>query len=222
MEAITSAYCENRNTALLVGSVKTNLGHSEPASGMASIAKTLITFENRLIPASLHLEKANPNIPALVSGVIRPVTENTEFTDSIVAIDSFGFGGANAHILLRPNTNEPNVDNNRIVAEIPRIIPLFGRTVEAVNHLADFIENNDDKITRDFLSLLNDVKDTSGMNYRSFIMTKSGLNNESSRNFVESSIVEQNPTSRPLWFLFSGNLNGNYNSNYFKYENIFN
>ena len=103
MSAIANAYCLNRKSPLMVGSVKTNVGHSEPASALTSIAKVLIAFENHCIPASLHFNNINEKIDALVSGLIKPVTQNTEFCDSIVGINSFGFGGANVHILLKPN-----------------------------------------------------------------------------------------------------------------------
>ena len=84
MEAIARAYCSDRDRErpLLVGSVKTNLGHSEPASALTSIAKVLIAFENNSIPASIHFNKPNPNILSLSRGLIQPVIENTLFNDN--------------------------------------------------------------------------------------------------------------------------------------------
>ena len=96
MEAISRAYCEDRpkERPLLVGSVKTNLGHSEPASALTSIAKVLVAFENNSIPASINFERPNPN-NIFDFSLVRPVTDNILLIDnSIIGINSFGYGGS--------------------------------------------------------------------------------------------------------------------------------
>ena len=173
IEAIARAYCEDRDRErpLLVGSVKTNLGHSEPASALTSIAKVLIAFENNTIPANIHYNKPNPNIPQLISGQIKPLTENIAFDgNTIIAINSFGFGGANVHILLRPNTRPISEDDFNIVDKIPRIVLFSGRTEDAVNYCIESIAKRIDKINRGMLGLMNNVKDTPGMSYRNFAL----------------------------------------------------
>ncbi|CAG2110620.1 unnamed protein product, partial [Medioppia subpectinata] len=72
MNAIYKVYAKKRSDPLIVGSVRTNLGHSEASSGMCSLAKVLIAFENQMIPASLHLKQPNPNIKPLIDGSILP------------------------------------------------------------------------------------------------------------------------------------------------------
>ena len=176
--------------------LKTNVGHSETASALTSIAKVLITFENHCIPASLHFNNINEKIDALVSGLIKPVTQNTEFCDSIVGINSFGFGGANVHILLKPNYKEVG-KNSKIVGNTTRLIPLFGRTVESVKYLMEFIRQNPNKITEDFLQMIYNIKDTNGFDYRTFVIK----NNEYSE--TEHSI-ERISDKLPLWFVFPG------------------
>jgi len=66
--AIADVFCKDRNTPLLVGSVKSNMGHSEPASGLCSVAKVLIAMESGVIPPNLHYQDPNPDIPALSDG----------------------------------------------------------------------------------------------------------------------------------------------------------
>jgi hypothetical protein len=68
VNAIADVFCKDRNTALLVGSVKSNMGHSEPASGLCSVAKVLIAMESSVIPPNLHYKDPNPDIPALSDG----------------------------------------------------------------------------------------------------------------------------------------------------------
>lgn len=69
-ETVSSLQLEKifRNSALLIGSVKSNMGHAEPASGLCSIAKVLITMERGFIPPNLHYNEPNPYIPGLVDG----------------------------------------------------------------------------------------------------------------------------------------------------------
>ena len=69
--AIADVFCKDRNTPLLVGSVKSNMGHSEPASGLCSVAKVLIAMESGVIPPNLHYQDPNPDIPALSDGSLQ-------------------------------------------------------------------------------------------------------------------------------------------------------
>ncbi|CAG0900288.1 unnamed protein product [Cyprideis torosa] len=68
LNAIADVFCKGRNTPLLIGSVKSNVGHAEPASGMCQVVKTLLAMESGVIPGNLHFKNANPNIPALSDG----------------------------------------------------------------------------------------------------------------------------------------------------------
>ncbi|MER5753620.1 SDR family NAD(P)-dependent oxidoreductase [Streptomyces sp. NPDC002088] len=104
-EAIGRALGQRRSSGLLpIGSVKTNLGHLEPASGMAGLLKAILVLRHRLAPASLHALPLNPAIdfdglglaPA-VAPVRLPGAER-----AAVGVNSFGFGGANAHAILTP------------------------------------------------------------------------------------------------------------------------
>jgi fatty acid synthase len=68
MNSITDVFCKTRPGTLLVGSVKSNMGHSEPASGLCSLAKLVIAMERGSIPANLHFKEPNTDIPGLVDG----------------------------------------------------------------------------------------------------------------------------------------------------------
>ncbi len=103
--ALAEALCEDRSeeSPLLIGSVKTNLGHLETAAGVAGLVKALLVLKHGRIPASLHFETANPNID-FVALKLRVPTTLEPFPATvgarIVGVNSFGFGGANAHVLL--------------------------------------------------------------------------------------------------------------------------
>lgn len=96
-----------RRAPLRIGSVKSNIGHLEGASGLAGLIKVALALWTRELPANLHLQQLNPNIPFAELGLQPMATaeawpETAEGT--FAGINSFGFGGSNAHALLRPYT----------------------------------------------------------------------------------------------------------------------
>jgi len=69
---VAEVFCSNgRSTPLLVGSTKSNMGHAESASGLASLAKVLIAVHDRALPANLHFNEPNPDIPSLTDGRLK-------------------------------------------------------------------------------------------------------------------------------------------------------
>jgi acyl transferase domain-containing protein len=87
---------------LLVGSVKSNVGHSEGASALASIMKVVLSLENGAIPPVFNLETLNPNID-FEGAKVQPVTEVTPWPKDRLqraSINSFGYGGANGHCII--------------------------------------------------------------------------------------------------------------------------
>ncbi|MCY3553978.1 MAG: beta-ketoacyl synthase N-terminal-like domain-containing protein, partial [Gemmatimonadetes bacterium] len=84
----------------LIGSVKTNIGHTEAAAGVAGLIKAALALKHGILPPSLHFEKPNPDIPFEVLG-LKVATEPVNLPGPTYAgVNSFGFGGANAHVVL--------------------------------------------------------------------------------------------------------------------------
>ncbi|KAF1940979.1 hypothetical protein EJ02DRAFT_512715 [Clathrospora elynae] len=92
---------EGRKSDLYVGSVKTNIGHLEGAAGVAGVIKAALTVERGLIPQNLWFEKLNPEID-LPENVKIPskLTPWPHSGPRRASVNSFGFGGANAHVIL--------------------------------------------------------------------------------------------------------------------------
>ncbi|RKP47737.1 type I polyketide synthase [Pararobbsia silviterrae] len=88
---------------LLIGSVKTNIGHLETASGMAGLFKAVLCLKHRAVPRTLHFEQPNPNID-FEGGRLRVVDRLTPIGEDghrlVIGVNSFGFGGTNAHVAL--------------------------------------------------------------------------------------------------------------------------
>ncbi|KAJ8972225.1 hypothetical protein NQ314_000286 [Rhamnusium bicolor] len=192
VNSIADFFCKNRKDPLLIGSVKSNMGHSEPASGLCSVAKIVIAMEAGMIPQNLHFKSPNKDIPALNDGRLKVVAKNEPWNGGIIAINSFGFGGANAHIVLRSN---PKPKTAWPTGPIPRVVGVSGRTEDAVNNFLNKIEQN--KSDEEFLALIDEIHSSniSGHGYRGYTV----LNDPSVRE------VSQAPgDKRPIAFVFSG------------------
>ena len=107
LNALASVYGREREAErpLLVGSVKTNIGHSEWSAGMASLMKAVLAMNKGVIPAHLHFQEPNPNfdwdrLP------VRITSEPTAWPMSderpaLSAVNSFGLSGSNAHVIVQ-------------------------------------------------------------------------------------------------------------------------
>ncbi len=93
----------NAPEPLYVGAVKTNVGHTLAAAGMAGLIKTVLSLENGTLPGNLHM--STPNSVVTVDGTVRPVPEARPFpanADGILraGVSSFGWSGSNVHFVL--------------------------------------------------------------------------------------------------------------------------
>ncbi|KAI1800129.1 polyketide synthase [Daldinia bambusicola] len=97
VEAIARCFARSREFPLLIGAVR----HSEAASGLTSLIKVVLALENGKIPPTRGIVRLNPNL-RLESSNLRIVTEMEEWPKALrrASINSFGYGGANAHAIL--------------------------------------------------------------------------------------------------------------------------
>ncbi|MBB3957628.1 type I polyketide synthase [Novosphingobium sediminicola] len=99
--AIGTVLGRPRSKPLPMGSVKSNIGHLEPASGVAGMMKALIALEQHSYPATLHLDGFNPYIDFAALN-LQPAAQAVALGEGILhcGVSSFGFGGTNAHVIL--------------------------------------------------------------------------------------------------------------------------
>jgi len=93
----------NRRAPVPIGSIKSNIGHTEPASGLFGMLKAVMALENNYLPASLHFETPNENIDfdgLNVRVTANPIELLRGKRARLAGINSFGFGGANAHVVI--------------------------------------------------------------------------------------------------------------------------
>ncbi|MEO8519744.1 MAG: type I polyketide synthase [Acidobacteriota bacterium] len=121
-----------------IGSVKTNIGHTEAAAGIAGVIKVALSLRHGQIPPSLHFQTANPHIPfdrlpLRVQSELSAWPERP--TPHVAGVSSFGFGGANAHVVLEAAPASPEMAP--AAAEVPSILPLSGHNAEALRGMAE-------------------------------------------------------------------------------------
>ncbi|KAG8157511.1 hypothetical protein KVR01_012553 [Diaporthe batatas] len=105
--AIASVFKDRRQRniePLRVGSVKTNIGHTEATSGLASLIKVILAMENGLIPPSINFEKPNPKL-SLDDWGLKVATSLEEWPAPAngvrrASVNNFGYGGSNSHIII--------------------------------------------------------------------------------------------------------------------------
>ncbi len=123
----------------VIGSVKTNVGHLESGSGVAGLIKAALVLHNRVIPPNLNFETPNPNIPfeelhLRVPLVAEPLPDTDE--PAVAAVNSFGFGGTNAHIVLSERPPEAfhhdGGAKRKKRRKEPVMLPLSGNTEDSL------------------------------------------------------------------------------------------
>ncbi len=117
--ALAEVFGADRDSPLLVGSVKTNVGHTEAAAGVAGLIKVVLAIRAGEIPPQIHYQTPNPLIPQLAGDtpVLRIPTAVTAWASDggrrVAGVSSFGFSGTNAHVVVEA----PPADG---IAESPR------------------------------------------------------------------------------------------------------
>ncbi|MGW1785169.1 beta-ketoacyl synthase N-terminal-like domain-containing protein [Streptomyces sp. NPDC002143] len=128
---------------LLLGSVKSNLGHLEAAAGMAGLVKAVLALHHGFIPGSLHCDR-----PALDDQPLRVVTEPEPWPrysgTATAGVSAFGFGGTNAHAVLeewqpgRPADRTPHAPGTATLVQLSDADP--ARVRHTAGRLADWLD----------------------------------------------------------------------------------
>lgn len=135
----------DKKRPLVIGSLKTNIGHLEAAAGIAGAIKTVLALKNRQVPQHLNLENANPLIAwdelpiEVASGRGRPLPNDKEVH---AGVSSFGFSGTNAHIVFssyEPQETPGQRTPKETISE-PTVLMLSARTKSALVALSQRYE----------------------------------------------------------------------------------
>ncbi len=147
--AIGTVMAKNRSidNPCIIGSVKTNIGHLEAAAGIAGLIKAALAVKHRLIPPNLHFVKPNPYIPfselrLRVPTRLEPWPNGSR--PAIAGVNSFGFGGTNAHVILQeaPPVDTVNQPRDDLSHEEAILVPLSARSAGALESLAQAMRDS--------------------------------------------------------------------------------
>ncbi|MDT5170558.1 MAG: hypothetical protein QOD02_3893, partial [Mycobacterium sp.] len=123
---------------LLMGSVKTNIGHLESASGAAGLIKVVLSLQHEVLPQSLHFDNPSPHIPwdsLPVRVVDKEIPWHANGRPRRAGVSSFGFTGTNAHVLIEEAPPQPATDDEHSGGDVA-VTPESDGPDESVNVLA--------------------------------------------------------------------------------------
>lgn len=195
-------------TPLVVGSVKTNIGHLEAAAGIASIIKVALSLQQDSIPGQLHFQNPSPRIPWDSLNIqVAAVPHDWPDERKVAGVSGFAFQGTNAHVILEGY--QPAPTETAPAPERPlQLLALSGKQEQAVRDLAStylgWLRRHPD------VSLA-DVCHTAGVG-RNHFAYRAALVADSSEQLCQAleqlavgqRPVERQPQSRPVCFLFTG------------------
>ncbi|KAI0424582.1 hypothetical protein F5Y09DRAFT_353266 [Xylaria sp. FL1042] len=127
-------------TKMLVGSIKTVIGHTEAAAGLAGVLKALWSMKHGLVPPNLHFENLNPEVKPFythlhIPTALMPWPDPPPGQPRRASVNSFGFGGANAHVIIEAYTPEVH-DTALATRSGPESQPAIGLSEQATGFLA--------------------------------------------------------------------------------------
>lgn len=126
---------EKPSKSIALGAVKTNIGHLEPAAGIASLLKVLLLFKHKQLPANINFQSQNPYIN-LKDSPFSLLTESKKWesphNELVAGISSFGFGGSNAHVVLR---EAPNTFQKRATQKSHHLITMSAKSLKSLQNM---------------------------------------------------------------------------------------
>ena len=197
-----------KNGFCAVGSVKTNIGHTDAAAGVAGLIKTVLALEHKLLPASLHFDAPNPKIdlessPFYVNAKLSPWEGSA--TPRRAGVSSFGIGGTNAHVVLEEApAAEPPAPSRPW-----QLLLLSAKTSTALEsataNLAEHLKRNSHSNLADVAFTLQVGR--KGFNHRRMLVCRDqgdGLSALTSLDPKRVLTSVQEPGDRPVVFMFPG------------------
>ena len=125
---------------LRIGSVKSNLNHTESTSGLAGLIKVALMIKNKKLVPTVNVNVLNPKLKLEEKGLIVQQTSEPWNTESgkprIGAVNSFGYGGSNVHIILREVTSKEISEQEEPVSRLNNILTISARSKEALQKMA--------------------------------------------------------------------------------------
>ncbi|MDV3347375.1 amino acid adenylation domain-containing protein [Leptothoe sp. LEGE 181152] len=152
VEALANVYGSQRpqDSPLMIGSVKTNIGHTEGAAGIAGLIKVILSLQQEKIPPHLHLKQPNPRVdweemPVTVPTSVTPWVRGDK--PRLAGVSSFGVSGTNAHVIVAEAPAVPISDQTSNQPERPwHVLTLSAKTRgglrSLITHYRKFLDHH--------------------------------------------------------------------------------
>ncbi|KAK5638956.1 hypothetical protein RI129_013251 [Pyrocoelia pectoralis] len=166
MNACDSVFCINRPSPLIIGSVKSYVGHTEAASGMCSLVKALIQLEDNTVLPNSNFKTPRQCIKGLIEGRMMVPVDTIPWPQNgsgIVGVCNYGFGGANVHVILKGMAKE-KINDGLPEDNLPRLICVSGRTKECLKNICDDISGR--KLDAEYCRLIQQI-----FKYENFLLS---------------------------------------------------
>nr|WP_259408414.1 type I polyketide synthase [Streptomyces akebiae] len=153
-QALLATYGQDRVEPLYLGSVKSNIGHTQAASGVAGVIKMVEAIRRGVLPRTLHVDEPTPHVD-WSAGAVELLAEARDWPETGHArragVSSFGISGTNAHVLIEeapreqaPQVTPPSADEPDATAPLV-LWPVSGRSEDALRAQADRLRSHLDR-----------------------------------------------------------------------------
>ncbi|XP_035731578.1 fatty acid synthase-like [Vespa mandarinia] len=204
LKAIDLVYAQDRSPSnpLLIGSIKSNIGHALCNNAINSIIKVIIAMETGVIPPNLHYDEPPEDAKCLRDGRVKVVTKPTPWKDDYAAVNTCSFAGTFSHIILKRYSKEKKKRELSSNA-MPRLYVVSARTEEMISTIFNTLQEN--KADSDLAQLIYDIT----INpfpyslYAGYIIipeVEAG-DTVSSIDLIPDNLIAH---SQQIWFIFSG------------------
>ncbi|KAI8442367.1 hypothetical protein MSG28_005889 [Choristoneura fumiferana] len=200
LDAIDKVFCDNRTEPLLVGSVISNLGYCEAASGITAITKVVLGYHSGELAGNLNYTTSRSDVEGIREGRMQILKDHQPFKRTYVGVNGISVTGINSHVLLHGHYKPK--DPTRYQCSFPRLVTISARQDSAVENIISDLKSR--PIDPEELALLHNIHSTkiSGHLGRGFTILDTDENKKTVSLCEKADYFDGG--DRPLWFVYSG------------------